>query len=350
MRNIRLFAALILGFAIPIAIYCGQSAVARREPSRPNFPRLFPTPTGQNGYEEFVLAADLAVASPAWQKYEQTPDAQGGPTLASKRSVLADATVQRLLATLRVGLRKRIQAPQEKAECGTLYPELGIFRSVGRLLSVEMDVRFADGQTSRAIDCLNDGLNFGRDVQIGTLLSGVVGLYIENTILYTFSHHLDQLTLADCDKLIHIANHHLRSPDPQIALFTAERAMYLRSLRKYRTDAMALLDKVDPGPNASASDHLDYTTVCRWVRANPDSGAALFDQAAEQIGAHLDLTLAAIRRPAWERTYPEPIERNSLAARLIYSFGPSSYARLGDRFESERALVQILAAHAGVLR
>ena len=346
MRNTRLLTAMILGCAVSTAIYRVQDASTHREPPPPNFSKLFPRPTGQNGYEEFVMAVDLLNASPACQEYEKADDE---PTLTMKRRVLADPMAQRVLATMRTGLRKHIQSSQQTPELQTLVPELKIFRSVGRLLCAEMDVLFADGKTAQGIDCLNDGLNFGRSVQVGTLISGVVGLYIENITLRTFSHHLNQLTIRDCDKLIRVANHHLKQPDPQIALVTSERDMYLRSFRKYRTDAGGLLDKLDPGPNASVSDHNNYANVCRLVRANPDSGATIFDQATELVGSHFDQTLTEIKRPVWERKYPGPTERNSPAAKLIYSICPPSYSRMGDRFASEQVLLQILGVHAAVL-
>jgi N-acetylneuraminic acid mutarotase len=350
MRNVRRLIPLILGSAISIPIYCMQNALAHKDAPRPNFPRLFPKPTGQNGYEEFVQAVDLANASTVWQEYENAPDEQGGPTLAMKRRVLADPTVQCVLATLRTGLKKHIRPPQEPVEIQTLFPELKSFRSVARLLCMEMDVLFADGQTSKATDCLNEGLEFGRGVEVGTLISGVVGLYIQNITLQAFSPHLNQLTPRDCETLIRITTNHLNLPDPQIALVASERDMYVRSFRKYRADAGALLDQIGPGPNAEAAAQQDYADVRGLVRAHPDSGTMILDQAAEIVSAHYDRALSEIKRSSWERKYPGPIERVSPASRLIYSLCPPSYSRLSDRFASEHVMVQILALHAAVLR
>lgn len=348
MTGTRLFALMVLGAAVSVAIRGAQHGSILPNAPPAVFPQLFPNPTGHNGYEEFVKAVDLLNASPVCQEFEDVY--KPAPTLEIKRELLADPTARRVLAMTRSGLTKRIQTPRLAPELQTLTPELGAFRAVARLICAEMDVSFADGQTARAVDCLNDSLRFGRAVQVGTLMSGVVGLYIENIALRAFSNHLDQLTIADCDKLIRVANAHLKLSDPQIALVASERDMYLRSLRMYRTDAGALLDKLDPGPNASVSDHRDYAGVCQLVRANPESGAAIFDQAAQLAGSFFDQTLSQLRRPVWERAYPGLIERDSPAAKLIGSICPPTYSRMGDRFASEHVMVQILATHAAVLR
>src|SRR5438128_913692 len=103
MRNFRLLAALILGFAISLVIYRVQNAFAHADSSQPNFLKLFPRPTGQNGYEEFVMATDLTESSRVWQEYEKGYSDSPDPTLAIKRRVLADPDVQRALALIRTG-------------------------------------------------------------------------------------------------------------------------------------------------------------------------------------------------------------------------------------------------------
>ncbi len=349
MRTTRLIALIVLGSVLSTAIYCRRSASTPASPPSPIFPQLFPNSTGQNGYEDFVRAADLLAASPACQEYENVYEVPLGGPLDMERRVIADPIAQRVLATMRAGLRKRIHSPRDQPELSTLLPELPIFKSIGRLLCADMDVLFADGKSAKAIDCLNDGLNFERAVQVGDPGIGVVGLYVESILLRSFARHLNQLSTADCAKLVSIANKQLKRSDPQIILLTAERDMVLRSLRIYRANALVFLDKMDPGPNASVSDRDDYASVCRLVRENPDSGAAIFDRAAELVSEHFDQTLTEIKGPVWERKYPVPSERESPEAKLIYSFVAPSYSRMGNRFASGRAMLQMLAVHASII-
>src|SRR4051794_23686998 len=62
----------------------------------PVFPRLFPMPTHNNGYEEWVLAVDLIQNNDEIDKATQP-----GATLTFKRRVLANHEVQQALALLR---------------------------------------------------------------------------------------------------------------------------------------------------------------------------------------------------------------------------------------------------------
>jgi hypothetical protein len=311
-----------------------------------HYDRLFPAPTGHNGYEEFALAADLSNSSKVWQDYEST----GNDSLALKRRILADPLIQRTLAAVRAGLAQPIIYPHIAEEMTTLLPELRDFRSVGRLINTEMEVRFADGQTSRALDCLDDGLTFGRSVQGGALISGVVGLLVENTVLKSFSCHLSKLTLQDCDRLARIADKHLSQDDVQLGIVGRERDLYARTFRNHRSDALGLLAGLHPGPNATKADQTDFLEVREMLRHRPEDGPELMDRIVELVNAHYDAVLSALKRPVWERDYSIAEDRGSPAARLLFSLCPRSYGRTGDRFASERTLLQLVAAHAAVIR
>src|SRR5215467_2399381 len=75
--------AFVLVLIVLIA-FAASRFLSRTNPS--HYARLFPTPSGQNGYEEFALAADLSNSSKLWQEYENT----GNDSLDLKRRILAD--------------------------------------------------------------------------------------------------------------------------------------------------------------------------------------------------------------------------------------------------------------------
>src|SRR6266511_6158846 len=78
------------------------------EPEGPLFPQLFPRPTGQNGYEELVLAIDQLRRSARFKQSQEMTGSEGGLTLAFRRRVLADPPVVRALTLVRRGLAKRV--------------------------------------------------------------------------------------------------------------------------------------------------------------------------------------------------------------------------------------------------
>ena len=229
-----LFAA-VIGSTVTMAIHRARNA----EPAPPIFPQLFPRPTGHNGYEEFVKAADLADADPAWHAFNDVCFELPPPTIAMKRQALADPQVVQALATLRAGLKKPVFSPRDSQLLYTPYPELASFRQFGQMFGAEIDVQFADGDSSKAIKTLKDALRFVRIIQVGPFMSGGVTLLIEHRVLNRFIEHLDQLSLEDCDELIRLARKYLEQSDPLTILLAQEREVYTRTLAKHRSDAAA---------------------------------------------------------------------------------------------------------------
>jgi hypothetical protein len=178
----------------------------------------------------------------------------------------------------------------------------------------------------------------------------VVGLLVENTLLKSFSQHLGELNLQDCDKLLTITNKHLARADVLPGIVSRERDVYARTFKNHRSDALGLMNMLDPGPNATETDRNDFLEVREMLRRRPESGPELMDTMVDLINLHYDATLSELKRPVWERSYPFAQDRSSRAARLLFALCPRSYARYGDRFASERTLLQLLAVHAKVIR
>ena len=78
------------------------------------FRELIRRPTGKNGYEELLRAADTLRASKLYFKTEQLESA-ASLTLAFKRDVLRDPSVVRTLDLLRCGLAKPVFTPNHVA-------------------------------------------------------------------------------------------------------------------------------------------------------------------------------------------------------------------------------------------
>ncbi|MEP6757436.1 MAG: hypothetical protein ABJA67_18180, partial [Chthonomonadales bacterium] len=304
---------------VSVALCFRQSKPLPPKPSPPMFNQLIPNPTGTNGYEDFVRAVDFANASAAWQNYENGPD---NPPVAMKRMTLSDAKLRACLTALRAGLNKQATSIRKNPGLETLYLEMKDFRSLARLLIVDMDVKWTSHKNSDAIKVLEDGLSFGRAVEVGPIVSGIVGLYIENHILWAFARSLSQMDLQDCKMVSRIVGEHLRVPDPQIFLVKSERDTYLRSLHLYRSNPIGLLKQLDPGPNVGAIEKNDFAEVCRLIIENPGVGPSIFDQALQVLDKHYSLTLAELDRPPWKRVYPGPEERTSPASKLTYSLDP----------------------------
>jgi hypothetical protein len=199
MRFVFVSILLTLGVAVPAAV-CRSQTTTSPSPF-PVFNRLFAQPTGQNGYEDLVMAGDLIYHNAAFRAALQP-----GATLTTKRRTLADPDVRKALALLRTGLDKQVASPHTEDKLKALTYAYIQFLSLARLLAIEQYVLLADGQTERAVRSLNDGLRFGGAVRGDhVMITERIGAAIDGSMIPTIVRHIDQLSEHDCDHLLQIA-------------------------------------------------------------------------------------------------------------------------------------------------
>src|SRR5688500_7524201 len=126
-------AALALCFVAAVPV-----AARADEPGPSAFERLFPNPTGRNGYEEIVAAGDLAL-----QAGREAPLVR--PTrLEHYRRLLRHPASRQALRLLRAGLRKPAVNPPAEPGSGGFFPEHAGARSLARLLGAEQQVALSE--------------------------------------------------------------------------------------------------------------------------------------------------------------------------------------------------------------
>jgi hypothetical protein len=223
MRSATRFSLLITALAAAAA---PQPARAQAAPAKPGsvFKELVKQPTGKNGYEELLLAAELLQSSNLWKKAEA-----GRPTLSEKRLVLSDKPVIRALALIRQGLSKPVLSLREEITVSQPLPELNRLRSLARLLAMQQYVLLADGRTGEAIEVARVGMRLGQVIQQDSLVSGLVGISIGSACIRSLAAHLDQLSVRDCDLLRDVCLEWLTFPDPLPRVLHAERSAAWRS-------------------------------------------------------------------------------------------------------------------------
>src|SRR5205823_1041797 len=122
--------------------------------------RVIPRPTGENGYEDLLAAADLLESSELWKQAEALGGTPNSVPLAFQRRIVADPPVVSALARLKRGLSKPIEAPWKEPLGDKVPPEFPPFRSVGRFLGLVQYVQLADGRVMDSIETLRLGLRF----------------------------------------------------------------------------------------------------------------------------------------------------------------------------------------------
>lgn len=314
------------------------------------FDRLFPQPTGRNGYEEFVLAGDLAHRSALLSEAVRSATS----TLLLKRRVLADPNARRALALLRQGLVKPIRSRHEGQPIDeeTVFPELADFRQLAHLLAIEQYVLLADGKVGQAIASLRDGLRFGYAVQMDTILGGFSGIAVDAIVLVRFVDHLDQLSVGDCDRLLDVVTEWLGRPDPAIAIYATERDLALQRMVKYRMDGPKILDYLRQGfPEQNEEEDgkalLYIQQLDDLLQSDPLTAAALIDQAKARVETHFNRLITNIRLPYWQCDEIEERRAGTLTDFIANSCA-GSYAQTRIKFTQEQAYVQMLGVHASI--
>lgn len=315
-------------------------------PEPPNFPTLFPNPTNNNGYEEWVRAADLIQNNAKVYALDNDPS----PTLAAKRRVLGYPDVVQALLLLRTGANKPVYSPRTTMVENTPMSELAGFRRLARLLKFEAYVAFADGRVDAAIGCLRVGLTFGYRVQTDSLIGGLVGVVIDSIILKEFSQHLDQLSVHQCDDVRRIVEDFLAAESPAAHMLEMEKSYVLQMLEAHRsdTDSLAALFK-----NLGMEDQHDADNDVAVVRAqlasHPSALNALIEDARARVSARYDHALRNWRLPAAQRRPFVPDKTDSPGAALCRMLTADPDLIL-SKYTRERSQLRVLGVHAAIHR
>ncbi len=344
--------AAVIGLSIISASIFPSRAWSEADQPKPSqvFQQLFPNPTGQNAYEDFVRAGDLLKNSPAFRAAQGEGMSELDLTLAKKREFLSDPGVSAALALVRTGVKKPARSPHEKLDDETVMPEMVLYRVVARALSVEMYVLLADGRVSQAISAFADGLTMSYLVHSDTLINGLVAIAMDAIVIRSLSEHLEQLSSRDCERLIAVANDWLKTPDPGVAIMARERISMMKLLDKYRSQPAKLASLLDSGQPGSPQ-RVEYDNLVQKLSgSNPNAIGPVFDQVAARANSYYDQVEGNMRKPIWERTdIPEPVNDGSLTHQILKGVLPA-LNRVLDRYGVEQAKVQLLGVHAAIRR
>ena len=321
----------------------GTTTVPEIKP--PLFSRVFKNATNQNGYEEWVQAADL-IQNNADVDTATLPEA----TLTFKRRVLADPSVVQALRLLRVGLTKPVASPRPDYDEDTLLPELSSFRKLARLLRTQLYVDFADGRVSSAIETLRVGLAFGYRIQIDTVLNGLVGVAMDAILLKEFASHFDQLSANQCDQVMRVVVDFLNLENPAAHLLTLEKGYELKALEARRSNADGVLTYLAKlPPQDDPAEKADRQMIKDYLTSQPQDVNTLIDDAKLRISALYDQALGDLSLPLAQRKSREKDKTNSPGASLFRLFAPDT-TQILDKYSNDQAKLRLLGVHVLICR
>jgi len=321
-------------------------AVQKPAPKPPSYPQLFPTSTNNNGYEEWVRAADLIQNNAKVQELLDQP----APTLAMKRRIMDDPEVAQALQLVRAGVNKPVFSPRTSLDENTPLPELAHFRQLARLLAMEQYVAFADGRVDAAINDLRVGLAFGYRIQTDTLISGLVGVAVHNIVLKEFSQHLDQLSVYHCNEVRRIVEDFLDAENPAVHLLALEKGYALKVLDARRSDPEGLiaLMKTIGGVSAPQED-ANAAAVHAYVANHPGEANAILDDASSRVSALYDLALLNLRLPPAQRK-PLVIDQAASPGAALFRAITIDPQQILDKYTRDQTQLRLLGVHVLIHR
>jgi hypothetical protein len=314
------------------------------------FQQLFPVPTRENGYEELVQAGEMAHGSA-----RLAVACQPGASLKTLRDALADPLILQALRLLRSGIARPVLATRHNMDENTLFPELPLFRDLGRALKIEQYVLLADGRNAAALGSMRDGLKLAQVVQSNFALSGLVGLSIDSLAIESITLHLEAFSIPDCNHLLQLLEAWLAQPSPLARMLQGEREFDITILRNKRTDSAALLNLLknmrisaqNPPSNPLEVEHL--TTLVQSVEANPQTVTFAVDQAATMVDNVYEEVFHTLREPTWTWKDPQRPDQTSFAGQLASSV-ILPIGSIMEKYVIDRAKVQLLAVCAAIHR
>lgn len=160
------------------------------------FARTFPVPTGNNGWEEYLMAADI-MRSPdairAVDRYE-TSTRSWDDSIESARETVAK--FGRACDLFRLGNKKPLTYPWSEDEHGLPDDPVGReYFQVVKLLLDEARVRFADGRPAAAAESILTGIVFARRYSGGSTIEALKGSACYSMILASLYRHLHSLQI-----------------------------------------------------------------------------------------------------------------------------------------------------------
>lgn len=200
-------------------------------PQKSLLQQVVPNPTGANGYEDYLRAADMIDGAQLGIYLGWTPDTyeellkalNPDPSLSEKERYGGEKPTKERLAFAKrldgmsrlevhreavarygkaldlvaVGNRKRIWDPRTSLDAMTLFPEYAKFKALARLADIASFVAFADGQSLRGTKYLLDSYQLGVNLESGVLIANLVGVAIQSISLAAIERHLDSISRAD---------------------------------------------------------------------------------------------------------------------------------------------------------
>lgn len=200
---------------IPLAL--AALALVGAQADKTMLQQIVPYPTGKNGYEELIMAADVLRAKGFWtyHYYATSPQAGSGAKAAIELQAHRDLEGKTLLQRYRTissrfaevrplldsAARKDIFDPRMTVDFNTMFPELSHLRDLAKWADVEAYRLFADGQGASATSLMTTSLDVFDRTARGNLIQYLVGVACSAITIGSLESHLARISQKDAESV-----------------------------------------------------------------------------------------------------------------------------------------------------
>lgn len=224
------------------------------------FAKVVPAPTGRNGFEEYVRAAERVDIAAVRQELARAD----GSALARNRWILE--RYGSVLELVRQGNGKPVFDPRPNPDEVRRFPEYAAFRTLNQTLTSAAYAEFAAGKTSAGVERLLQALTMWQNVSgTGTVLAQAYGMIHSRAIFDAFDARLGQLSAEDCRRIGSVSTELLRRPATTGQMYRAAMASAIRVVDRAAANSQEERDA--QWDVAKAISQLSETDLKRFRRA-----------------------------------------------------------------------------------
>lgn len=243
----------------------------KNEPGTGYYHWLFPYPTGQNAYEDYVLACGLLMGprfgvfqdwSPKQYEHLLEQEKEAAAPVAAEQAALANALkpmaeekirkqlilalvnktqldVWRIetqefgkaLTYVQNGNLKPLIDPRSDIGPTTLFPELSGFKNVSRFVGNVAHVDFADGRSDDAITALADVMTQNQRINDSTLISALVSIACQSISFAALDRSRFAWSYSNAKRIEAFADQLLSQPSPMPRVLEREFQMSMSAMK-----------------------------------------------------------------------------------------------------------------------
>lgn len=274
-------------------------AAVANQSDAPLFPQLFPRPTGRNGWELVIRAADL-LATPALVKFDEV----SGDLLDkdAARRALALTGMRSVAEWVLEAGRLPFESPRKQMDFSTVFPDLAAWRRVARWISLALFDHAVSGRSRDATLLAEAGIRIARAVASEALIGALVSIACESVIWRRSVEIAPMLADNDLDRL-------------GMGLLAAanDRSRFASGLQIESTTMLSVVGRQFDAADPSGLDEDDaQSRAMVEILRDPARLAKIRSDFSDLVRQRLELDLNALKNPLGWR----PAPRRSLAGDL----------------------------------